>query len=83
MASDIMAKGYSYLKPLHGLLFSISSKGSFIRSTFDRWLVIEQHLRNAVSDSFRMLFSFINRFDRVLGIVVNNLEIKQSSVICL
>ena len=82
MASDIMAKGYSYLKPLHGLLFSISSKGSFIRSTFDRWLVVEQHLRNAVSDSFRML-CFINKFDRVLGIVVNNLKIEQSSVICL
>ena len=37
------------------------------------WLVVEQHLlRNAVSDPFRMLLSFINKFDRVLGIDRDN-----------
>ena len=40
-------------------------------------------LRNVVWDSFNILFSSVNRFNRAFKRVVNNLELQQSSVIGL
>ena len=49
----------------------------------NRWSVVEYPLRNAVWDSFNILFSSVNRFNRVFKIIVNNLELQHSSVIGL
>ena len=44
---------------------------------------MEYPLRNVVWDSFNILFSSINIFNRVFKIVVYNLDLQQSSVMGL
>ena len=49
----------------------------------NRWSVVEYPLRNAVWNSFNILFSSMNRLNRVFKTVVSNVECYRSIVIWL